>query len=85
MSSTAHVTSEGPRAAEPAGWIMFDPSGVPYAWCGSDFADDATAAMVFLVPDTAERQGMFDAGWSISPCRPDEFVRAGRHLARVSA
>lgn len=85
MSPTVHVPSETPRSAEPAGWIVFDPTGRPYAWCGSDFADDAAAAMAFLVPDPAERQGMVEAGWSISPGRATEFVCGGRGLARASA
>lgn len=85
MSYTGNLTSEAPGLPEPAGWIMFDPTGYPYAWCGSNFAQDAASALAFLVPDTAERQDMCAAGWSISPRRVDDFVRGGRHLTRVSA
>lgn len=85
MSPTVHVTSETPRSAEPAGWIVFDATDRPYAWCGSDFADDAAAAMAFLVPDPAERQRMVEAGWSISPRRATELVCGGSGLARASA
>lgn len=85
MSSAIDVTPEVSDPHMPVGWIMFDPSGCPYAWCGSAFAGDAAAAMAFLVPDAAERQGMCDAGWSTSPRRVDEFVRGGRHLIEASA
>lgn len=85
MSTAIDVTSGVSRPPMPVGWIMVDPNGYPYAWCGSDFAGDAAAAMAFLVPDAAERQGMLDAGWSISPRRAGEFVHGGRHLTRASA
>lgn len=87
MSSSTTVTASTgtPDSTVPAGWVMRDPAGCPYAWCGSNFAEDAAAALAFLVPDATERQAMVAAGWSMSPRCVGEFIRAGGDLVRASA
>jgi hypothetical protein len=89
MSTEVHVTPGatpgGPHHRGLLGWIVLDPTGRPYAWCGSALAGDASAAIAVVEPDAEVRQRMLSAGWSARAGFGTELVGSGCDLAKASA